>query len=947
VMCQSLAAGQQVFVFVDENAVTAGSNFNVEVNRCDRETEPNGTPATANALVCGEGSTSPAADVDFFRLAGLPAAGSRVFAMADGVAGNSTDFDMRITTSTDTLEADDTDNDTPFGSIAPNTSGTPLTGVSSFIRMNHFSSTTQSEPYRLYSAVQPAIATATPEAEPNDTTATATSGANNYFSGAFSATTDVDVYAFTANAGDLIFLGLDGDPLRNNTPVNPALRLMDNTGTQLINVLDGRATSSTTPGTGSLTSTTPNSPGEVIAWRARYTGTYYARVALSGTTVGDYVLSIAKNCKIGPDADLAVTKTDSPDPVFTGGVLTYTITVANGSAGTARNVVLTDALPAGFTGAIAAPSQGTCAGTSTVTCNLGDIAGGGSATVTITATPTAASGCAATTNNTASASSDSADANAANNSGSASTTVLDPSADADGDGTADGVDNCLCLSNDQTNTDGDTQGDACDDDDDNDGVLDGADNCPTVANAGQENNDADALGDACDPDDDNDGVADGADNCPFVSNAGQEDNDGDGLGDACDADDDNDGVADGADNCPFVSNAGQEDNDGDGAGDACDADDDNDGVPDTADCEPFSANNCFDGNPCTNDVCNTTTLACENPANTDPCNDGNACTENDTCGDGACNGSTIDVDDGNPCTDDACDPDSGPSHVNNTAPCSDGNACTTGDTCGGGACNPGGPTVCNDGNPCTDDACNSATGCYVTNNQNPCDDGIPCTVGDTCNAGVCVGVEQGARPRTKGYYRGLCNNPHSGDSLTADDAACVAAMSTTFAHVTSVADICTELGPNPPNNDSCNKSEMDLMALVLNICKGKVCASSGLDPACGSAGTVGEAFETADAILADPDRTTETCNSADCSTRGINTGHLLELDHLAISVVAGEVRLDWEPPLTETPVRRYFVWRRVAGSLAPFTLIGSTATPHFADTTGASGNFEYEIQVAE
>jgi uncharacterized repeat protein (TIGR01451 family) len=926
VMCQSLAAGQQVFAFVDENALTAGSTFNIEVNRCNRETEPNGTPATANVLFCGEeGSITPAADADFFRLAGLPGSGSRVFAMVDGISGNSNDFDMRVTTSTDTLEYDDFNMDIPFGSLAPNASGTPLTGVASFIRMNHFTASVQHEPYRLYTAVQPPIATATAEVEPNDTTAAASSGANNYFSGAFSGTADVDVFAFTANAGDLIVLGLDADPLHNNTPVNPTLGLLDAGGALLINALDGTSTSSTTPGTGSLTATTPNSPGEAIAWRARYTGTYYARVSLAGTTVGDYLLSISANCKIGPAADLSVTKTDSPDPVFTGGILTYTITVTNGSAGTARNVVLVDALP-GFVGS-AITSQGSCASGSTVTCNLGDIAGGGVATVTITGTPTVASGCAATTNNTASASSDSADPNGANNSGSASTTVLDPAGDADGDGTADGIDNCLCLFNDQTDTDGDTQGDACDADDDGDGVLDGADNCPLVSNPGQENNDADAQGDACDPDDDNDGVVDGADNCPFVGNAdqtntdgdaegdacdadddndgvadgadncplvanpGQENNDGDAEGDACDADDDNDGVEDGADNCPFVGNADQTNTDGDAQGDACDADDDNDGVPDTADCEPLSGNNCEDNNLCTSDSCDLGTLLCVNAPNTNPCNDGNAC--------------------------------------------------------GGGTCNPGGPTNCSDGNVCTDDACNTTTGCFWTNNSDSCDDGIPCTAGDTCNGGVCAGVQQGARPRTKGYYRSLCNHPHSGDELTAADAACVSALSTTFVNVTSVADICTELGPNPPNNDSCNKSEMDLMALALNICKGKVCATSGLDPVCGSASTVGEAFETADAILANPGRTTATCNEADCATQGINNGHLLALDNLTMAVVAGQVRLDWEPPLTETPVRRYFVWRRVAGSLAPFTLVGSTSTPHFADATGMSGNFEYEIQVAE
>jgi hypothetical protein len=153
--------------------------------------------------------------------------------------------------------------------------------------------------------------------------------------------------------------------------------------------------------------------------------------------------------------------------------------------------------------------------------------------------------------------------------------------DTDGDGVPDSTDNCPTTSNaSQTNTDGDSLGDACDPDDDNDGDNDGVDNCALVSNAAQTNTDGDALGDACDPDDDNDDVNDGVDNCALVSNPSQTDVDNDGIGDACDADNDNDTVNDGDDNCPSTSNPDQADLDNDGVGDACDADDDNDTVDD-------------------------------------------------------------------------------------------------------------------------------------------------------------------------------------------------------------------------------------------------------------------------------------------------------------------------------------------------------------------------------
>ncbi|MDQ7087112.1 MAG: thrombospondin type 3 repeat-containing protein [Acidobacteriota bacterium] len=132
----------------------------------------------------------------------------------------------------------------------------------------------------------------------------------------------------------------------------------------------------------------------------------------------------------------------------------------------------------------------------------------------------------------------------------------------------------------QINTDGDTQGDACDSDDDDDTVPDSSDNCRLIDNPGQEDADADGRGDVCDNcvntanpnqvDTDADGFGDACDNCPNDANFDQVDSEGDGTGNVCDDDDDNDTILDVDDNCPFAPNTDQADSDGDGVGDVCD-----------------------------------------------------------------------------------------------------------------------------------------------------------------------------------------------------------------------------------------------------------------------------------------------------------------------------------------------------------------------------------------
>ncbi|MGB0591278.1 MAG: cupredoxin domain-containing protein [Myxococcota bacterium] len=73
-------------------------------------------------------------------------------------------------------------------------------------------------------------------------------------------------------------------------------------------------------------------------------------------------------------------------------------------------------------------------------------------------------------------------------------------------------------------------------------------------------------------------------------------------------------------------------------------------------------------------------------------------------------------------------------------PCDDGDACTLDEVCFEGVCSRGVQKICDDDNPCTDDQCESATGCLFEANTDSCDDGNGCTADDQCNAGACIGA---------------------------------------------------------------------------------------------------------------------------------------------------------------------------------------------------------------
>ena len=168
VICLGLISGQQVYIYVDDTNANLGSAFILEVTRCIQESETNNTPATASRPACGiEGSISPLNDLDFYALGSFPA-GSRAFVMVDGEATQDPpNFDLRITSLTDVLEYDDSDNDPRFGQTSPNVAGVPLVGGPAFVLVNYPG--LAAEPYRLYATVQPRPALGAAEKQPNKT----------------------------------------------------------------------------------------------------------------------------------------------------------------------------------------------------------------------------------------------------------------------------------------------------------------------------------------------------------------------------------------------------------------------------------------------------------------------------------------------------------------------------------------------------------------------------------------------------------------------------------------------------------------------------------------------------------------------------------------------------------------------------------------------------------
>jgi uncharacterized repeat protein (TIGR01451 family) len=163
----------------------------------------------------------------------------------------------------------------------------------------------------------------------------------------------------------------------------------------------------------------------------------------AGAPAGTFITATSTNatgdtseysaCRIFGIADLSVSQTAGPNPVASGGNVTFTINVVNNGPDAASSVTVADLLPAS-TAFVSCSSTGggVCSGTgNNRSVTFSSMSAGGSATVTIVAQTSCALASGTIVSNTATASAATSDLVSANNSATASTTtqVVPPTID--------------------------------------------------------------------------------------------------------------------------------------------------------------------------------------------------------------------------------------------------------------------------------------------------------------------------------------------------------------------------------------------------------------------------------------------------------------------------------------------------------------------------------------
>ncbi len=207
-------------------------------------------------------------------------------------------------------------------------------------------------------------------------------------------------------------------------------------------VSSGGATGNTASGTGNINDTVNMPSGSSITYTV--TGTISASAAgtlsntatvtaPSGFTDGTPGNNSATDTDtLTPQADLQITKSDSPDPVAASSNLTYTLSFVNNGPSNAASVTVSDTLPASFVGlvSVTTPAGWTrtdsvpVGGTGTITFTKASVTASETATFTIVVSVSVSTPNNTVLSNTANTSSSTTDPTSGNNSSAATTTVI-------------------------------------------------------------------------------------------------------------------------------------------------------------------------------------------------------------------------------------------------------------------------------------------------------------------------------------------------------------------------------------------------------------------------------------------------------------------------------------------------------------------------------------------
>ncbi len=307
------------------------------------EIEPNSTFSTAQTLPTlnnleVRAPINPAGDIDYYT--GNATAGDKMWVyLFTGQSTSGADTELRLMNAVSTTIEFDDDNGSQTAA-ASGIAGAPITTSGAiYFKLNEFNNDGTVTPYSLFIDRTSSTPNVT-EVEVNDVYTQANMvTVGDLITGTISATTDLDVFGFTANAADRIIFQADSDPERDGTQYNPNFQILDSAGVQLVAV--------------DSDSTLGDRRSEHHAFTFGAAGTYYVRMSsdVSGPTTGSYNLHLWRTAN-PPCASPTPIATNTNTPTVTATATTILPTATTTSTATRTNT----AVPPTATATVCVPS---------------------------------------------------------------------------------------------------------------------------------------------------------------------------------------------------------------------------------------------------------------------------------------------------------------------------------------------------------------------------------------------------------------------------------------------------------------------------------------------------------------------------------------------------------------------------------------------------------------